>query len=353
MMRFFFRKSMILRGVGTTLVALGLMLSASVMADDAAPPPTAPAQSPLVWFGPRPDFIALFASDAAWREGEAQWSNAARQIRIVKFSTQYLQAVPDDTLARIVRDLASKHIAIGLESLAQNWFHETPDCGHGVEGYSDPGSANKIVAKLKRAGGSLSFIAMDEPLWFGHYYNGKNACHSSIDDVAQRVSVIIKIYTAAFPQVIVGDTEPFPAVSSQPGWAADYAHWTQAFHTAVGARLSFLHMDFNWGDPRLNLPKAPGSPNPQAIAALALQVASVAHAHGMQVGMIYNGNDAATSDQQWMEQAHAHIRDIAASNIHVDQALFETWAKHPANALPETDPNALTSLIGYRPSHEP
>jgi hypothetical protein len=26
--------------------------------------------------------------------------------------------------------------------------------------------------------------------------------------------------------LVVGDTEPFPAVSSQPGWAADYASWT-------------------------------------------------------------------------------------------------------------------------------
>jgi hypothetical protein len=333
-----------------SVAAIGLSDPSQAKAQDAQKPGT--SRPPLVWFGPRPDFMALFENDSAWRSGETQWSDAARRIRIVKFSTQFLEAVPDETLSRIVRGLASKHIAIGLESLAQNWFHETPECGHGVEGYADPGSANKIVAKLKRVGGSLTYIAMDEPLWFGHYYSGKNACHSTIADVAERVSVIIKIYTAAFPDVVVGDTEPFPAVSSQPGWAADYASWTKAFKAATGIRLSFLHMDFNWGDPRLNAPTASAAPNPDAIANLAKQVVAVARANGQQVGMIYNGNDTATTDQLWMDQARTHVRYIAASKAHPDQALFETWAKHPTRALPETDPNALANLVGYYLQHE-
>jgi hypothetical protein len=121
-----------------------------------------------------------------------------------------------------------------------------------VEGYSDPGSANQTVARLMRAGASVSLIEMDEPLWFGHYYTGKSACRSLIENVAERTAVIVKIYTAAFPNVIVGDGEPFPAVSSQPNWAADYAAWTAAFRKATDMPLAFLNLDFNWGDPRLN-----------------------------------------------------------------------------------------------------
>jgi hypothetical protein len=58
------------------------------------------------------------------------------------------------------------------------------DCGGGVEGYFAPDQTAALAAKLKRAGGTLQYIAMDEPLWFGHYYNEKNACHSSIDKSA-------------------------------------------------------------------------------------------------------------------------------------------------------------------------
>ena len=130
-------------------------------------------------------------------------------------------------------------MGIGLESLATNWFHEPP-CGAGIEGYCDPGTTNRIVSKLLKASGALDYIGMDVLLWFGHYYGGKNACKSSIQNLAERVAVIIKIYTAAFPNVIVGDIEPFPAVSNQPNWQADYAAWVKAFHNATGTPLAFF-----------------------------------------------------------------------------------------------------------------
>jgi hypothetical protein len=82
--------------------------------------------------------------------------------------------------------------------------------------------------------------------------NTSPGCRSSIENVAERTAVIVKIDTAAFPNVIVGDTEPFPAVSSQPNWAADFAAWMTAFRKATGTPLAFLHLDFDWGDLRLN-----------------------------------------------------------------------------------------------------
>lgn len=319
---------------------------ASVTVDSGAAGSPASGEK-LVWFGSRPDFIDLFKDDASWDMKFDQWRNAARYIRVVKFSTQFYLGVPDAVLSRIVQNLAKSGIALGLESLAQNWSQETPECGLGVEGYSDPNAANQIVAKLKRAGGSLQFIAMDEPLWFGHYYSGANACKSSIQNVAERVAVIIRIYTAAFPSVIVGDIEPFPALSSVPNWAADYAEWVTAFREETGTPLSFLHMDFNWGDPRLNLREDSNSSDPKAIAALAATVASVARGNGLQVGMIYNGNDAAATSVLWMQQARVHIEYVESSGIHPEQVTFESWATQPTHALPETDPSALSSLVLY------
>jgi len=306
--------------------------------------------SPLVYLYPLHDFTQLFNNDAAWNGGEKTWSNAARHVQIISFSTQFLSAVSDTVLSKIVRYLKQEHMGIGLESLATNWFHEPP-CGGGIEGYSDPGSANRIVSKLLKAGGSLDYIAMDEPLWFGHYYNGKNACKSSIQNLAERVAVIIKTYTAAFPNVIVGDIEPFPAVSSQAGWQADYATWVKAFNSATGTPLGFLRLDFNWGDPRLNKRGSQNIPDPAAIGNLARSAASVARANGLQVAMIYNGTGGPNTDAQWIQQARTHIDCVEASGIHPDQVIFQSWDKYPARSLPETDPDALTSLINYYFQH--
>lgn len=305
------------------------------------------SHDPLVWLGARPDFIELFHDDAAWDANSGRWYRAARHVRVVKFSTQFLQAVPDAILLRIVRNLRRQGIALGLESLAQNWYKELPVCGQGVEGYSDPGSANQIVAKLKRVEGRLDYIAMDEPLWFGHYYRGKNACMSSIQNVAKRVAVIIGIYTSAFPNVVVGDIEPFPALVDQPNWAADYAEWVKEFHLATGTRLAFLHMDFNWGDPRLNQPGNARMPDAQAIAQMASDVAFVVRTNGLQVGMICNGNDDAVTGELWMRQARAHIDYVKASGINPDHVTFESWVKHPGRTLPDADEGSLSNLVLY------
>ncbi|HYL98334.1 MAG TPA: hypothetical protein VEZ90_05215, partial [Blastocatellia bacterium] len=188
-----------------------------------------------------------------------------------------------------------------------------------------------------------------EPLFFGHYYSGKNACKSSIPDVASRTAVIVKIYTAAFPNAIVGDVEPFPAVSSHPDWQADYASWLRAFHNATGTPLSFLNLDFNWGDPFLNKGNDHSGSNAAAIAALARNAVSVARANGLRVGMIYWGGGA--TDQVWMRNARTHIDYVEASGIHPDQAIFVSWNAAPARTLPESDPAALTSLIDYYFEH--
>jgi hypothetical protein len=308
--------------------------------------PSAPPRAKLVVLGPRQgDFVPIFAGSAP----ETAWNDIAGRVDVLALSEYSVRQMPDKALARLVQDLNRRHMVLQLGILPTNWFHETPLCGQGVEGFSDPGSANLTIAKLLKAGASVSLISMDEPLWFGHGYAGKNACRASIENLAQRVAVIVKIYTAAFPNMIVGDTEPFPAVSSQPNWTADFAAWTQAFHNATGTPLAFLAMDFNWGDPKLNTGSAHDGSNAAAVAALAREVAAVSRRNGLQVGMIYWGGGG--SDAQWMDEARLHIREVEAASIKPDQAVFVSWNPYPARTFPATDSNALTSLVPYYLQH--
>jgi hypothetical protein len=308
-------------------------------------PSPSSAGSPLVYLYPLQDFTQLFSSDVAWQAGEKQWEKAGQHLQVMAFSTQFLSKVPDSILSNIVRMLKSRNIGLGIESLATNWYHEPP-CGMGVEGYCDPGTTNQIVAKLLRVGGTPAFIGMDEPLWFGHFYSGKNACRSSLQDLANRVAVIIKIYTAAFPHVAVGDIEPFPAVSNEPNWQSDLAAWVKAFHNATGTPLSFLRLDVNWDDPTLSMGPSHNTPSPVAISNLVRKAASSARQCGLQVAIIYNGG-AGTTDALWMQEARDHIRIVEGSGIHPEQVIFQSWDKFPARSLPDSNPNALASLINY------
>ena len=307
-----------------------------------APPMSKPsaARSTQIWLGPRGDFMPIIEGTAP----AAPWNDIAGRVDVVGLPEQAIRKLPDAALAQLVQDLNRRHIALNVGILPTNAFHEPP-CGQGIEGYSDPGSANQTVAKLLRAGATVSYISMDEPLWFGHYYSDKNACRSSIDNLGERTAAIVKVYTAAFPNAIVGDTEPFPAVSTQPNWAAGFTAWTQAFHKATGTQLAFLQLDFNWGDPKLNTGSAHDGSNAAAVAALARQVAAVARQNGLKVGMIYWGGGS--SDAQWMDQARLHLREVAAVGVNLDQAVFVSWNPYPARTFPASDPTALTNLIPY------
>jgi hypothetical protein len=326
---------------------------AMVKADATAPSLLQPfnPKRKLVVFAPRHDFLQAYENGASWDDLAKQWIKGSAAVTTIGLIEAQVRAMPDEALRRLARDLDAHHLGLDLGILATNSYHEPP-CGGGVEGYSDPSSANATIAKLLRTGASVSVIGMDEPLYFGHYYQGKNACRSSIQEVAQRTAVIVKIYKAAFPNLIVGDSEPFPAISNEKGWQADYAKWVAGFRGASGSALSFTEIDFNWGDPRLTLPGTSGKSDGSAIATLSRMVAQTLRANGLSVGIIYTGfGGGPLTDARWMTQARGHMDAVEHSGIKPDHVVIVSWDPYPAMTLPESNPDALSSLVAYYGDH--
>lgn len=209
-----------------------------------------------------------------------------------------IMQVPDDVLAKMFVKLKQKHKAFAIESLAQSWVNQ-PACGHGVESCYDPPGARKVAEKIRTAGGQIDMVAMDEPLYYGGYYGGHDACHSSIENVAERAAAIMREYQNAFPNVVIGDAEPFPAITNQPNWQAEYtAAWMKAFSAATGQNIAFLQVDINWRQANWQ----------QSLR----QIASFAQAAHLPLGIIYNANMTAaiSSDQAWLDSAATkHQRD--------------------------------------------
>ncbi|HZR33951.1 MAG TPA: hypothetical protein VFA75_01150 [Nevskia sp.] len=308
------------------------------------PTATQLAGAKLGWFSPREDFLGAIAQGQTWDQLLLQWSSSAQHIQAIRIPTSVLMAIPDSVLPGIFRAMDAHGLALGLEIGVANNYNEVA-CGAGVESYSDPGTANQVIQKVLNAGGKVSALLMDEPLWYGHYYTGANACNSTIQDEARRSAVVMKIYTAAFPNVAVGDIEPFPEVPLQPNWQADYASWVQAFYAATGTRISFLHVDFDWGNPAMYQYTAyPSVPAIQYVAQLA---ASAARSNGQGIGFILNGSQDATSDAVYAYTAQFHMDALAGAGVNPDQLAFETWAAYPSLTLPETDPNTLSGEVYY------
>jgi hypothetical protein len=269
---------------------------------------------------PAPSWVTLFF------EPNAPWPEFMNHVRVVGILTQVLQRISDENLAKVVARLKEKHVALGVEMLAQAYtlpgVNSPPHCGEGVEGYFAPYETAALAAKLKRAGAVVQYIAMDEPLWFGHYYNEKNACHSSVAEVADRVAANLREYLKVFPDAIIADGEPFPSITDQPTWQKDYQEWLQTFRMKVGKPLSFASVDINWGHTNW----------PQSLRAFA-NFARDAH---LQIGIIYNAAPPTKSmtNEQWLGNAQQNFVHIEKElGVVPGWAVFASWDRFPGRVL--------------------
>jgi hypothetical protein len=305
------------------LVAIVLVLLALWPSSRTVAKATAPA--PQIWFAMsssqtqqgRRDWERLFF------EAGARWPDVFDHVHVISAAEQSLNALSEDELGKFASTLNQHGKALSIAVLAQNWVNE-PKCGYGVEGYSSAAENARLVTKLRRVGARISYIGMDEPLFFGHYYRGPNACRSSIENVAARVKVVLNEYTKVYQQVMIFDTEPFPGVSDQRGWQADYTKWSQVFYDVVGRPISGLNIDINW-------------PTPWADGLVS--AVNYARSQNLSVGIIYWASPKApagraVTNEMWLDSAvHNFSRIEQDMHITPDRAMFVSWSKFPERTI--------------------
>ena len=284
-----------------------------------------------IWFMPRSPIPAR-KEPLDWNEifkPNAPWQAVSAHTDVFPFNTEYLSSVSDADLAPVIADINRRKlaIAVGMQAIAKQ-----PACGQGLEGYGATSEVAKIAAKLKGAGATLRYIQMDNPLWNGHYPVGPTACNSSFDNLAKQIATNVAEYTAEFPDVELGESEPLTVLLSQePTWQQDYRAWKAAVEKATGRPLRFLQSDTNWPNPAW----------PERLVSAAQFIRSL----GMKFGVIYNGDPRDNSDAAWVTDAARHIERIESDlGLIPDQAIFTTWDSYPKRVLPETSPTALAYL---------
>lgn len=309
-----------------------------------------PARAQEIWFAPPAappdsrlhraiDLMDLFKPDAPWQQ-------AASHIKVFELYGSYLSGAPQEEIDAIVADLNRRHIPIALEVGVMNVGPKStnPPCGGLglVEGYGIPRLARANSEKIKKAGGVIRFIAMDEPLWFGHYFKGRPGgqpgCQSSIAQILDLIKGPLSVYAEEFPGIVVGDTEPTD-IAEQDHWKDDVSEWVSGFRNQTGRALAFMHLDIPF-----NRPGEEG-----------FAVEFFRHAEALKeqnrigaIGVIYDGTPSDTSDESWIRDAKEHIYLIEEKNgLHPDQVLIQSWQAYPQHVLPESSPGSLTGLINF------
>ena len=292
------------------------------------------AVTPQVWFAPIPGWSALPFTGAtdykALFDANAPWQRVAGRTHVFKFYTQWITqphagGATDAELRREFAALTARDIAIAIE-----FGPLAPEggCGVDVEGFM--GGAQQallVIGRIASLGGTVRYIALDEPLYGAVFYDGKNACHWTVEKTAREVARFVREVHAVYPSIVIGDIEPLTG----DGTVARYEEWMAAYRKAAGAPLPFFHLDLDWG-------RADWS-------AGSLQLQAYARGHGVRFGIIYN-SALASSDAEWLAAAQAHILTNELDGAGPpDDAIFQSWTDHPDRALPETGPVTFTHLI--------
>jgi hypothetical protein len=288
---------------------------------------------PTTWFAPMPqipnanygaaDYLDLFSASAPW-------GNAAARVTVFKIYAVEVDFIFDDaSLRNMFADLKRRHIALAME-----WGSLEPvgSCGVGIEGFN--GSIGlRLAQKIRDLGGSLQYVAFDEPFEFGSVYAGPNACRWSAQQVAHDAAQHLAQIRSVFPDVVVGDIEVVPDAAAIDTWLGAYQQWFDAWQAETGRPFAFFHFDVDWA-----------SDWKPAAAALARAL----RARHVPVGQIYIGAGDATTDAAWLSSAEQRVADVETGvGLKPDQINFQSWEPLPKHLLPETDPTAFTYLIDW------
>jgi hypothetical protein len=279
------------------------------------------------------DYMDLFKPDAPWSAG-------ASGTTAFKISTQLVLRGSDEQLRTVFAGLKARHVALAIE-LGVLVYSDA--CGKGTEGFGSPPAVETVAKRIKNLGGELDYVAMDEPVTWGHAKQGKNKlgyayCEYSVDQLADQAAAKAAILKSYFPNVRIGEID---AVNSRfPGLVDAEIGFLDAFHKKSGLRPEFLHADVAWDSNW-----RPGLED----------LARRLRARGIRLGVVCDGDLKPASDEQWVALSLQRCRTLANDpNINPDDLVIQTWTAWPHRMLPETDAgawsyalkSAVTSLRG-------
>lgn len=297
------------------------------------------ADSSEIWLSGVPPFVRqkMFQeSDSDYMnlfELDAPWSKSARIVKVLMINGGLVMHQSDEELTAVFADLKRRHIALAIEMglLSGKDSSGQQACGVGIEGFAAPDNAKVVANRIQKAGGDLTYVAMDEPLWYAHHFSGKNACGWSMEDVARDIVPRVAALRDKFPTVLIGDIEPIGTV--QPAdWVGEITQWTHVYQQVVGEPLNFFHADVAWNGPWQ-----------QQLPAVKRHIDEA----GLKFGIIYDGGGSKQeSDEVWTREAEQRFRMVESNPAMIpDHAIIQTWARWPRKMLPEDQLGTLTNLV--------
>jgi hypothetical protein len=295
------------------------------------PMPT-PMPSDLVWFGPNMgslDYAELFTRPE-------QWSEARSRINVFKFHTQNVLPYPcticgDNTLDTLVE-------AKAFQALTEWGIPIDVDVGAvkewGCNGTEEFRVTRETIRNIRANGGEVMFLDMDEPYMGGELMANGKTCGFTMEESADITAKYMRLVKGAYPNINVGDTEPFPYFS-----VSELEQWIEALE-ARGTTPAFFHLD-------VNMMEGGARHDSRRVSSDLQKLSQFFDEHQIPFGVIFtaNTNWNARSDRAYFDSTMTWIRLVNDAIRKPQHVVFNSWLgpapsgahEFPIN-LPDNDP---------------
>jgi hypothetical protein len=347
------------------ITSLVLFWNAAHAQDEGAPAlASQPNAVPPIWFFPEDEYARAAAGfpvndyrDLFVANSAALWSKTLAHLSA--FGLGGNVAAPsrgDEELSRILTFLREHGLPVILNA-GMVEPDPTTGCGGG-EGYSYNLNAPRPVSTsnrgivvlanhIKRLGGVVDYISMDEPLYRGHLlaWLGKPAgkpdaptrtgCRYPIDMLAQKVQPSIQLIRSIFPDVKIGETINLnkPAVThlSNEDYIERMEQWASAYRAATREPMAFSLIDI--GQDRTQWQILP-------------KLSAFYHSQGTALGILYTAPGTILEDDTWVQTVVNTYKYVEGTlGARPDFVAFASWVRCPQYNLPESKPGSFTNLI--------
>ena len=267
---------------------------------------------------------------------QSEWPVGLAHLDVMALRAPWFLRMPPAKVQIVVTFLKTHQIALAVPA----GFVSSDTCGQGVEGIGGVRQQEAYPREMNRRGIEVDYVVMDEPLFHGHDYGGKNACQWSIDQVAKSVAQNVKMFRSYYPNAKFVWVEP---PQSLQGGAAEMAQFLEAYKSLLGKYPDSVRFDIAWGSVdrwhrewRGDLPAF-------------VQMLKAKH---IGYGIIYDagrvdGHPPRTS-AEWIESAKANVAAWEATiQATPDQYVIQTWTPNPVRIVPETDPTTMTGYLKW------
>lgn len=233
-----------------------------------------------------------------------------------------------DTVLNIDKNILIEQMAM----LKKNKIHIALECaplsepGYHLESFGEPLKILKAVDRVASAGGQVSYVALDEPIYYAHYSKtGKMYVGWSIEKICSNASLNILPVYKKYPEIQIGLIEPINRISQD-----EVFEFMKCFSKGTGNKIEFFHADVIWSRPDAwQSAKAWG------------EIMSVKK---IRYGVIFNSTSSGASNDDWIKSTESNINVYFKHGGKLSDGIIQSWNKEPQFIYPQGGLRSMSEL---------